>query len=219
MLLCPGLNFRQPGAFLIKNQIGLVGNDNLRTVFQINGILAQLAVDLFQIFNRVSAFTSGCIYNMQQQTAAVNMPQECMSQTGALGCAFNNTRNIRHHKGFTLTNADYTQIRHQCGKMIIGNLRPCRGCHGQQCGFTYIRKANQTYICQKLQFQTDFQLLSREARLGKTRSLTGWCSKMDITPAATATTRRNKRFRIRQVLNNLTGFGITQNGTAGYPDD
>ena len=59
----------------------------------------------------------------QQQGVAFDMTQETESQTFTLTGSLDNSRNVRHYKRFPIMIGNDTQIRFECRKRIIGNLR------------------------------------------------------------------------------------------------
>ena len=156
---------------------------------------------------------------MQQQAAAVDMTQEVMSQTCALGCALDDTRDICHDKGLFLCHADNAQIGNQGGKVIVCDLRTGSRDHGKQRGLADIREADQTDVCQQLQFQRDLHLNARQTGLCKARCLTGRSCKMGIAPAAVTALSCNKRLVVRQILHNTTGRTVADDGAARYTDN
>ena len=88
---------------VIAQQVGLVGNNDLRTRCQKLAVAGKLCVDLLNVVNRVAALAACRVNQMQQQTAAVDMAQEVVSQTGTLACTLDNTRNIGHDEVLLLT--------------------------------------------------------------------------------------------------------------------
>ena len=69
---------------VVHQKIGLVGHGDLRTGGQLGAVLLQFGVDGVEIRDGVAALTAGNVHQMHQQTAAVDVPQEIVTQTGAL---------------------------------------------------------------------------------------------------------------------------------------
>ncbi len=66
---------------------------------------------------------------MQQQAAALNVPQEIVAQAGALRRALDDAWNIRRHKGLPFAHIDHAQIGNQGGEMVIGDFGAGFGNH------------------------------------------------------------------------------------------
>ena len=59
---------------------------------------------------------------MQQQAAALDMAQEGVTQTHALGGAFDQTGDVGADKALLGTNAHHAQHRGQGGEMVVGDF-------------------------------------------------------------------------------------------------
>ena len=156
---------------------------------------------------------------MHQQTAAVNVAKEIMSQSGAFRSAFNNTGDICHDKGYAFIHIDHTQVGKQGGKMIVGDFGPGVGGNTQQSGFAHVGEAHQAHICQQLQLQNDIPLLALQSGLGKPGNLTSGRGIVGIAPAAAAAPGNDEIFACGHVHNNLVGFGIPNHRASGNLDD
>ena len=110
-----------------------------------------------------------------------------MPQARALCRAFNQSRNVRHHKAVVFIHANHAQIGMQRGKRIIRHFRACGGYSANQRGFARVGHAQQPHICQHFQFQQQsacFAFLARGELLGRAVHRR---FEMDIAQAAFAT--------------------------------
>ena len=156
---------------------------------------------------------------MQQQSAAINVAQEVVAQTGTLARALDNTRNIGHDEVLLLTDRNHAEVGHQSREVVVCNLRARRRDHAQQRGLSDIREADQTDIGQQLQLKDNVALDPRQTRLGKTRCLTRRRCKMRVAPAAVAALCRDIRLVIRHILHDLSGFLVADDRAARHADD
>ena len=100
---------------------------------------------------------------MQQDTIARQVLEKTDAQTCPLRCSLDQTRYIRHYKTAVRLHFDHTEVGHQGGKRVIGNLWPCRR-HGAYEGrFAGIGQPQQANVCQDLQFELEGPLLSLTA--------------------------------------------------------
>lgn len=109
---------------------------------------------------------------MQQQTGALNVTQEIMSQTRAVRRALNQTRNIRQHNVLAVA-ADDAQIRRQRREVVIADFRLRARHDGQNRRFADVRIAHKTHVRNRFELQqkgVDFRL---NAGLGEVRRLPG----------------------------------------------
>ena len=155
---------------------------------------------------------------MDQQPAAVDMPQEIVTQTGALAGSLDDAGNICHDEADAIVYIHHAQIRIQGGKMIIGDLGVCLTHYAEQRGFPHIGKAHQTHIRQQLQLQDHVVALPWQTRLGKAGHLPGGGGKVLVAPAAPAALAKDKRLFIRHILDNFTGLRVPDQGPPGHPD-
>ena len=133
--------------------IALICNNNLFSGRKLLAEVCKLMIDSLEIFFWISSFTAGNIHNMNNQAAALNMAQKFMAQTNTIACAFNQSRNICHNKGFFLCYFYNAQNWSQGGEVIVCNNRFCSADNRNQGRFANIWIAYQTNVCQKFKFQ------------------------------------------------------------------
>ena len=61
---------------------------------------------------------------MDEQAAAIHVPQKIVAQPNAVGRSFNKPGDVRHDKPGAVIQIHHTQMRIQGGKMVVGDLRP-----------------------------------------------------------------------------------------------
>ena len=79
-------------------------------------------VDLLKVLLGVAPLAAGNIHNVQQQAAALDMAQEGMTQTHALGGALDQTGDVGADKALLRAEAHHAQHRGQRGEMIVGDF-------------------------------------------------------------------------------------------------
>ena len=147
------------------------------------------------------------------------MAQKLVSQADAVAGAFNQTRDVRHNKGFFLSHLDHTQHRRQGGKVVVCNDRLCSADHRNQGRFTHIRIADQTNVCQQLQLQNQLKAFPGDTRLCIAGNLSGRSRKVAVSPAAFSAACNDHRRFIHDVRHNLTAFGIFNHRSHRHLDD
>src|SRR5262245_5996726 len=80
--------------------------------------------------------------------------------------ALDQTGNVGDHERLVVIVGDDSEIRLEGGKRVVGDLGPCRGDARDQGGLSGVRKANQSYIGEKLQLQSKVFLIARQSVLG-----------------------------------------------------
>ena len=108
---------------LLAKQIALVGRHDLRPLGQGWAVLAELGTDGVKILQRVAPLAAGHVHQMHQQTAAIDMAQEIMTQARALRGTLDDAGDIRHDEGRALVHIHHAQIRKKRGEMVICDLR------------------------------------------------------------------------------------------------
>ena len=200
-------------------QVGLVGGHDHGAVAEVDAVVFQLGTDGVEILHRVPPLASGHVYNVNEQAAAVDVPEKIVPQTRALSGALNDAGDVRHDEGHALIYINNPQIGIQGRKMVVGNLRVGVGGDGKQGGFAHVGEAHKTHVCQKLQLQNHVPLLPLETGLGKPGNLTGGGGVMGIAPAAPSALGKNEILAGGHVHNDLIRFGVPHDGAPGNLDD
>src|SRR5215470_14419358 len=100
------------------------------------------------------------IGRVEQQTRALQMPQETMAEAGALRSALDQSWNVGDDKTPVMVQANDTQMRSQRRERIFGDLGPCCGNGSNERRFSRVRHAEQTDVGEHLQFETKAPLLA-----------------------------------------------------------
>ncbi|CCX71997.1 putative uncharacterized protein [Firmicutes bacterium CAG:555] len=108
---------------VVAEKVALICGDYLRTARKLGAVLVQLGVYRVKVLNGVTTLAAGDINKMYQQTAAVDMPQEIMTQARTLGSAFNDARDIGHDERVPLINIHDAEVGEEGGEVVIGYLR------------------------------------------------------------------------------------------------
>ena len=70
---------------------------------------------------------------MDDNTGSLNVAEELVTQSDALGCPLNEAGHIRDDKASAVAEIDNAQIRLDCRERVIRNLRLRVGHAGQEC--------------------------------------------------------------------------------------
>src|SRR5699024_10866994 len=95
-------------------------------------VLGQLQIDGVEIRYRIPALAAGHVHHVDQQAAAVDVPQEVMTQAGALTGSLDDAGNVGHNEGHALVHIDHSQIGEEGGKVVVGDLGPGLADHAQK---------------------------------------------------------------------------------------
>ena len=148
-------------------RIALVGDDDLRTLRKLGAILLELTVDDAVILNRVAILkTTRHVNDMHDQGRALDVAQELMAQTLALARTLDQTRNVGNDVRI-LTGTHHAEVRHECGKRIVGDLGT-GGTHARdKRGLAHRGEAHECGIGHKLHLKLNPVLLGRFAQLSE----------------------------------------------------
>ena len=89
---------------------------------RLRAVLLQLRVDGVKVRHRVPALAAGHVHHMDQQTAAVDVPQEVVAQAGALAGALDDAGDVRHDEADALIHVHHAQVGEQGGEVVVGDL-------------------------------------------------------------------------------------------------
>ena len=124
---------------------------------------------------------------MQQQSRALQVPQEAVPQPGALGCPADQPRHVRHHEAAAVFHTHHAQIGVQRGERIVSHLRTGIRDLRDEGGLARVGHAQQAHVGQHLQFQLQPTLLARPARRGLARCPVGAALEMQVAQATVTT--------------------------------
>ena len=91
-------------------------------VGQVRAVLLQLRVDGVKVLHRVPALAAGHVHHMDQQAAAVHVPQEVVAQAGALAGALDDAGDVRHDEADAVLHPHHAQVGEQGGEVVVGDL-------------------------------------------------------------------------------------------------
>ncbi|OIQ65768.1 hypothetical protein GALL_526700 [mine drainage metagenome] len=136
-----------------------------------------------------------------------------MPQTGSFRSAFNQTRQICHHKTLLRTDPHHPQIRMQGGKRVICDARTSIGDGRDQCRFASVGHTQQTDISQYFEFELQVAFFTRPAGCFLPwRTVDGTFVAQIAKTAITAFGNGDHFTGFKQLKQHLTGFGIGNDG-------
>ena len=211
MLLEFLLNFHN----IITNQITLVQKDQLTLLFQGGGVRMQFFANGFVVINKLLNIDDivflQCtteIKQMQENTAALDVLQEFITESFSFACSFNQSRNIADHIG-AIADSHHSQVWDKRRKRIRSNLRTCTTDHGNQRRLSHAWVSDDPDIRDKFKLEFQVRMLSWFAKFSKIRTLT--CGTQEVRIAKTsATAVRNNHLitGLPQVCEQLRIIGI-----------
>src|SRR5210317_1020117 len=92
---------------------------------------------------------------MKNKPGALKMSKKLMPKARSLGCTFNKTWNVSHHKALFEAGLDHAKLRRKRCERVICHLRPGIGRRGNKRGFARIGQAEQPHIGKKFQLQPE----------------------------------------------------------------
>ena len=107
---------------------------------------------------------------MQQHAAALQVLQEANTEACAFRCAFNQPRDIRHHKALLVIHTHHAEAWHQRRKRIVSDFRLGSGNGTNKGRFTRIRHPQHPDVRQQHQLQLEIALIARRPHRLLTRS-------------------------------------------------
>ena len=138
--------------------VDLVSRHDLGPVFQVRVIALQLPVDQGEVLERVPPLRGGGVQHMDHHLGALDVAQKFMTQSGAVGGALDQARDVRDHKALPVPGVDHAQIGGKRCKVIVGDLRLRVGHPGEQRGFAHVWEAHQAHVGDHFQLQHHLQL-------------------------------------------------------------
>ena len=189
-------------------RIALVGDDDLRAFRKLGAILLELAVDDAIVLDRIAILkTTRHIDDMHDESRALNVAQELMAQALALARTLDKARDVGNDIG-VLAGTHHTQVGHERGKRIVGDLGS-GGTHARdKRGFAHRREAHERGIGHELHLELDPVLLGRLAQLGERGRAAHRRHKVRIAQTTGATGRHDDALAIVNKIGNLEHRGL-----------
>ena len=154
---------------------------------------------------------------MQQQTRALQVAQEQVTQTRTFRSAFDQARNIGHHKALLSSHTHHTQIGVQGGERVVRNLGARIGHGRDKGGLARIGHTQQTHVGQHLQLQLQIATLA-----GKAGGLLAWSAVDSTLEAQIAKTtiaalgNGDDLTGLKQFKQHFASIGIADDGAHGH---
>ena len=203
----------------VLHNVHLVGRHQHPPRGQLGGPPLQLLADGVEIRHRVPALGAGHVHHMDEQAAAVDVPEEVVAQPRAVGGPLNDAGDIRQDEGLPLLHGHHPQVGGEGGEVVVGDLGLGPGNHAEQGGLAHVGEAHQPHVRQQLQLQHHVPALSGQAGLGEPGHLTGGGGEVLVAPAPPAPPAQDEPVGLGHVLNDLLGFGVPDNCAPGDTDD
>ena len=203
----------------VLHDVHLVGGDDHLPGGQLRGVLPQLLVDGLEVLNRVPALRAGHVHHMDEQPAPVDVPQEVVAQAGPLRSPLDDAGDVGHDEGDPLLHIDHPQVGEQGGEVVVGDLGLGPAHHAEEGGLAHVGKAHQPHVGQQLQLQNDLPGLAGVARLGEAGHLTGGGGEVLVAPAPPAALTEDEGLVPGDVLDDLLGLRVPDDGAPGDLQD
>ena len=113
----------------------------------------ELALNGFELVDRIPARCARHIHEVDQHLRAVEMLQEPIAESLALVRPFNEAGHVGDDKAAIAAQRHDAKIRDQGGERVVGDLGPCGGNARDQRRFARVRKSDEADIGEQLEVQ------------------------------------------------------------------
>jgi len=176
--------------------IDFVEGDNLWFLSQIAAEQGELPVQYLVVLQGVAPGEVRNINQMDDQRSPFHMAQKLKSQSDAAVGALDDSRNVGDDKRGLILKMDHAQMGNQRREGIIGNFRPNGGDLGDQGGFPYIGKADDSHVGHELQFEAKPFLFPRKTGLGMSGGLQRRRGESGVAPSSPSSPRHDESLSI-----------------------
>ena len=121
---------------------------------------------------------------MDEQSAAVDVAEEVVTQPRALAGALYDAGDVGQHEALPLADVHHAEVGEQRGEVVVRYLGVGVGHHAEQGALAHVREAHQADVGQELQLQEHGVLLAGQAGLCKARGLARGGGEALVAPAA-----------------------------------
>ena len=83
---------------------------------------------------------------MDEEAAAVDMPEEVVAETRALAGALDDAGDIRHHEADALVHPHDAQVGVEGGEVVVCDLGLSLGDHAQKGGLAHVGEADEAHV-------------------------------------------------------------------------
>src|SRR5262245_20658170 len=146
------------------------------------------------------------------------MGQELVTQTRAVGSSLDQPGHVRNRQLTLVRAVDDAEDGLQRGERVVRHLRLRIGDEPKQRGLARIREAGERRIDDELQAKLEIDLVTREARFGKTRRLTTGSVEAGLAPAALTPARNDDPAARSRQVGERTARGVQHLGAEWNPE-
>ena len=155
---------------------------------------------------------------MHQQAAAVDVAQEVVAQTRAVGRALDDAGDVRHDEARALGDVHHAEVRKQRREVVVCDLRVRLGDDGKERALAHVREAHEPDVREELQLQEDRVALAGKPRLCKARHLARRGGEVLVAPAAAPAAAGGEGLAGGHVVHDLPGVRVAQDRAARHLD-
>ena len=156
---------------------------------------------------------------MDEQAAAVDMPQEVVAEACALAGALDDAGDIGQHKALPLADVHDAEVGEQRGEVVVRYLGMGVGHHAQKRALAHVGEAHQAHVGQQLELQQHGVRLAGQAGLGEAGRLARGGGEALVAPAAAAAAAGDKVLAGAHVVHDGAGVRVADDGADGDAQD
>ena len=156
---------------------------------------------------------------MEQATGALDVTKKPRAESGALGGAGNEARDVRQDEGPLSADSNHTEVGGERREGIVRDLRLCCGEAGDESGFSNVRESEQADVREQLELQPDLPLHPCGALRGLSRRPVPGGLETKV-PRAAATSLGNDypHAIVVEIGDRVTALGIEYERAHGHDD-
>src|SRR5579871_4533486 len=144
------------------------------------------------------------------------MTKKLNSESVAEVRALDETRDVGHDEAAIVLHLDDAEVRLERGERVIGDLRASGRNTGDQSGFSGVRKADQSDVREKLEFQTEALLFAGTAGFMLRGGLVRGSGEAGVAASAASSAGDGEALAgLCEVVQALAGFLIVNDGAYG----
>ncbi len=175
-------------------EIHLVESDDFGLFGQVGRIVLQFPANDMVVFDRISAIDRLDIHDVDENSCALDMSEELVTEACSGGGALDKAGDIRDDHGAMVGEFGDAELRLECREGVVGNLRMSGGQGGEKRGLARIGFANETYVGDEFEFEANAEFVAWLTASELARCLVGGGLEMFVSVPALTTFRSEDGF-------------------------
>ena len=197
-------------ALALGDEVDLVQHEPARLLGERDVVALQLVDDHLRVADRIGVrIERRDVDDVQQHARALQVTQELVTESRAVGRAFDESRDVGDDEAPVLVGAHDAEVRRERRERVVGDLRACRGHRADERALAGVRHAEETDVGEDPELEAQPALLALAPGRELARRAVRAGLEVQIAETAGATLCDQRPLAVgREIGDGLAGVGV-----------